>query len=88
MLWLGLLGLIVGIMSGRLVCPHFQTVLKRNYLSIFIGIMVLLQLTAHINIHLLMTVQEGNKTLYDQQSRTFHIRVLITGTKTILTDLC
>jgi hypothetical protein len=43
---------------------------------------VLLQLTAYKNIHLL-TVQESNRTLHDQQS-IFHIRLLTSGAKIIL----
>jgi hypothetical protein len=79
---LGLL-LSAGIISRRLACPHFQTALKRNYLSLFVAMMIILQLTAYINIHLL-TVQESNRTLHDVQSIIFHRRVLETGAKIIL----
>jgi hypothetical protein len=83
--WLSSLGLLLsaGIISRRLACPHFQTALKRNYLSLFVAIIILLQLTSYINIHLL-TIQESNRTLHDLQLIIFHRRVLTTGVKIIL----
>ena len=87
--WLSSLDLLLsaGIISRRLACPHFQTALKRNYLSLFVAIIIHLHLKAYINIHLL-TVQESNRILHDLQSIIFHTRVLTTGANIILIHQC